>query len=70
MRIVCGNSWAPPAVQEEDFAAPSTSVLPVAWREICKEPVKVFSALFDVFNLDRDAARPVNYSAIKKNNAA
>lgn len=41
MRIVCGNSWAPPAAQEEDSAAPSTSVLPVAWREICKEPVKV-----------------------------
>lgn len=31
---------------------------------------KGFSALFDVFNLDRDAARPINYSEIKKNNAS
>lgn len=41
MRTASGNSWAPPAVQAEDFAAPSTSVLPAAWREICKEQVKV-----------------------------
>lgn len=57
MRIVSGNSWVPPAVQEGDFAALSTSVLPAAWREICKEPVKVkvFLALLNVFRLDSDS---------------
>lgn len=57
MRTVSGNSWAPPAVQAEDFAAPSTSVLPAAWREICKEQVKVkvFPVLLNVLRLHSDS---------------
>lgn len=48
MKIVSENSWAPPAVQEEDFAAPSTSALPAAWNETCNEPVKVkYCAFFN-----------------------
>lgn len=45
-RTASWNSPAPPAVQEEDFAALSTPAPPAVWRETCNEPAKVRQCCF------------------------